>query len=66
MHKGNAVIIAKLCQLLEGNPLALELAATQLNEYDLETLLSELSSSYLLLASDLQDLPPASAASTIR
>jgi DNA-binding SARP family transcriptional activator/predicted ATPase len=58
VDKDNAVIIARLCQLLEGNPLALELAATQLNEYDLETLLRELSSSYLLLASDLQDLPP--------
>lgn len=54
----NGLAAAKLCQLLAGNPLALELAATLIMHYDLATLASELSLNYSLLAAELQDLPP--------
>lgn len=53
----NGIYIAKLCQMLNGNPLAIELAATQISDYDVETLYYELSNNYMLLSSDLQDLP---------
>lgn len=54
----NGVTVAKLCKLLDGNPLALELAATLLYTSDIATILSELTENYALLAADLHDLPP--------
>lgn len=53
----NGVALAKLCVLLDGNPLALELAATLVSDYDLATIFNELTHNFLLLTSDLQDLP---------
>ena len=53
----NGTMAGRLCQLLNGNPLALELAATLTLHYDLGTLFHELMQNYLLLTSDLQDLP---------
>jgi len=58
IDRQNGVAAAKLCTLLDGNPLALELAATLTNSYDLATLFAELTHNYTLLAADLQDLPP--------
>ncbi len=58
INQENGIFAARLCQLLDGNPLALELAATLLQFYDVETLLSELTQNYRLLSSDLMDLPP--------
>lgn len=53
----NGVVVANLCQLLDGNPLALELAAHLVVNFDLATLYNELTRNYTLLAADLQDLP---------
>lgn len=53
----NGVAVAKLCKLLDGNPLALELTATLVIDYDPATIYKELTHNYTLLASDLQDLP---------
>jgi predicted ATPase/DNA-binding SARP family transcriptional activator len=57
INQHNGVTAAKLCQLLDGNPLAIELAATLLDSYEMATILRELQHNYLLLATDLQDLP---------
>ena len=53
----NGVVAARLCKLLNGNPLALELAATLIADYELATIYSELSHNFTLLSSELQDLP---------
>jgi predicted ATPase len=53
----NGVAVAKLCSLLQGNPLALELAATLVIDYELDDIYQELTRNYNLLACELQDLP---------
>ena len=58
INQENGVAAARLCRLLDGNPLAIELAATLIVEYDLAALVAELTRNYTLLAGDLQDLPP--------
>ena len=58
IQSANGVASARLCHLLAGNPLALELAATLLQGDDLAWLVEELRKNYLLLATDLQDLSP--------
>ncbi len=58
IQQHNGMAAAKLCHLLDGNPLALELAATLLLSYDMAELFRGLSQNYMLLAADLHDLPP--------
>lgn len=53
----NGVAMAKLCRLLDGNPLVLELAATLASNFDLATLYNELTHNYTLLSTDLKELP---------
>lgn len=58
INHSNGVAATKLCKLLEGSPLALELAATLVLTHDVEKIYTELCENYTLLESDLQDLPP--------
>jgi DNA-binding SARP family transcriptional activator/predicted ATPase len=57
VNQQNGVAVAKLCHLLDGNPLALELAATLLINYDIATIYTELLDNYTLLAAELNELP---------
>lgn len=53
----NGVAASKLCHLLDGNPLALTLAAYLLGRYPLPTIVSELLHNYTLLETSLQEIP---------
>jgi diguanylate cyclase (GGDEF)-like protein len=50
--------IVRICKAVEGNPLALELAAANLRQYSCEHIASSLESSLSILTTGLQDIPP--------
>ncbi|RZU49235.1 non-specific serine/threonine protein kinase [Krasilnikovia cinnamomea] len=55
---GNCATIARLCQALEGVPLAIELAAARLRVLSLDQLLDRLTDRFRLLTSGTRDAPP--------
>ncbi|MCB8928747.1 MAG: protein kinase [Ardenticatenaceae bacterium] len=57
LNEQNLGSLNRLCQLLEGSPLGLELAAAQLRHYSLAELVQMLESDMADLAANLTDLP---------
>lgn len=54
---GNATAVAGICARLEGNPLAIELAAAWVNVLTVEQILARLGASFDLLRTDTLDVP---------
>lgn len=54
----NQAVVRDLCHLLEGLPLAIELAAALCKEYTCHALLAALQADYRILTTTLPDLPP--------
>lgn len=57
VDRGNAAALARLCHRLDGLPLAIELAASQLRDRSEEVLLAELEDSLAVLPEAFRDLP---------
>ncbi|GAB1641982.1 ATP-binding protein [Krasilnikovia sp. MM14-A1259] len=55
---GNCATVARLCQALEGVPLAIELAAARLRVLSLDQLLDRLTDRFRLLTAGTRDAPP--------
>jgi len=54
----NQVALAQICQLVDGLPLAIELAAVQTRQYTCQQILTALQQSYTVLSSSQRDLVP--------
>jgi predicted ATPase/DNA-binding CsgD family transcriptional regulator len=53
----NLTYIRRICQHVEGLPLAIELAAAWVDTLSVKEIVDEIESSYIFLSSDFQDLP---------
>jgi non-specific serine/threonine protein kinase len=59
LDEGNAEAVAQICRLLEGLPLAIELAAARARHWEPRALVARLEEGRLgLLATEIRDLPP--------
>ncbi len=58
LGRGNAVAVARLCRLLDGMPLAIELAAARIRVLSVEQIASRLDDRFRLLASGDRTAPP--------
>jgi predicted ATPase len=54
----NATTVGRICSLVDGFPLAVELAASMLTVLDVEEVASELTKGFDILATTLRDVPP--------
>jgi len=58
LGRGNAEVVARLCRLLDGMPLAIELAAARVRALSVEQIASRLDDRFRLLASGDRTAPP--------
>ncbi len=58
MNAATVAAVVKICQIVEGSPLALELAAALLEAHSLSAIAQMIQTNYQILQSTFQDLPP--------
>jgi len=58
LTKKNGLDVVRICRMVEGMPLGIELAATWVGEYSCAEIVTELAAGLDILATSLRDMPP--------